>query len=128
MLMSCTRLLRLCLCKLIYLRIGGLSFKTTCGVQWNDIHVAFAPQRLQQAAEVVRHLGFVVHAIDERPLKGHSALLRVDVLAASVNELRNGVAAVDGHDGAPRGVAGFVKRHRERKLLGLVRQLADARR
>jgi len=76
----------------------------------------------------VRYLRIVVDAVDERPLKGNSALLRFDVFAARVNELRDGVAAVDGHDGAPSGVAGFVKRHRERELLGLMGQLADARR
>lgn len=95
-----------------HLRVRGFPLEATSRVQRNDIDVAFASQRLQQAAELVRHLWFVIDAVDERPFKGNSALLRFDVLAARVNELRDGVAAVDGHDGAPSGVAGFVKRHR----------------
>ena len=76
----------------------------------------------------MRYLRIVVDAVDERPLKGNSALLRFDVFAARVNELRDGVAAVDGHDGAAGQVVGFVERDGERELLRLERELADARR
>ena len=69
----------------------------------------------------------VVDAVEHHVLEGDAAaVLLVDVVPAGLEELRDRVLAVDGHELVAQRVVGRMQRHRERAV-GLLGELVDLR-